>query len=122
MLAYYAATAVFLLLDLALGLNVRIAFLQGSPPLRAAYYGICFACLSLILWRPGWTPLVTAFESLVTLAALIVSFGTRAILASDAVLEGRDTALTLPEVVNFLLAGGIAYLAWTRGLRELVRR
>ena len=86
MLAYYGATPGFLLLDLAAGVNVRVAFLAGDWPLRAAYYGICLACLALILWRPAWTAIVGAFESLLTLAALITRFGTRAILASDAAL------------------------------------
>lgn len=122
MLAYYAATAAFLLLDLTLGLNVRIAFLQDSVPLRAGYYGVCFACLFLIVWRPDWTAVVTAFESIVTLAALIVSFGVRVMLISDAVLEGSDSLLTVQEVVNFLMSGGIAYVAWARGIKELTRQ
>ncbi len=116
MLAYYGATPVFLLLDLAAGINVRVAFLEGDWPLRSAYYGICLACLALILWRPAWTAIVGAFESLLTLTALITRFGTRAILASDRALAGREPPLMIDEVINFLLAGGIAYLAWTRGM------
>ncbi len=124
MLAYYGATPGFLLLDLAVGVNVRVAFLAGDWPLRAAYYGICLVCLALILWRPAWAAVVGAFESLLTLAALITRFGTRAILASDAALAGREPPLSIDAVINFLLAGGIAYLAWTRGMaafRESLR-
>ena len=116
---YYAATAVFLLLDLLLDVNVRIAFLEASPALRAAYYGVCFACLGMMLWRPAWTVIISAFESLVTLSALIISFGTHAILVSDAMLEGREPFVSIPEVVNFLMSGSIAYIAWSRGIAEL---
>ena len=116
---YYAATAVFLLLDLLLDVNVRIAFLDASPALRAAYYGVCFACLGMMLWRPAWTVIISAFESLVTLSALIISFGTHAILVSDAMLEGREPFVSIPEVVNFLMSGSIAYIAWSRGIAEL---
>lgn len=118
MLAYYAATVVFLALDVLLGLNIRVAFLEGSVPLRSAYYGICFGCLALMLWRPNWTAIISAFESLVTLVALIIGFGTRAIFISDAMLEGQDTFIRMPEIVNFLLSGSIAYVAWIRGMRE----
>lgn len=118
MLAYYVATVLFLLLDMLVGLNVRIAFFDASIPLRAGYYCVCFACLGLMLWRPLWTAVISAFESLVTLVALIVSFGTRAILVSDALLEGRDPAITMPEIVNFLMSGSIAYVAWTRGMQH----
>lgn len=118
LLAYYVATALFLGLDIFADLNVRIAFLEGAGSLRAAYYGICFACLGLMLWRPQWTAVISAFESLVTLVALIVSFGVRAIVVSDAMLEGHASYITMQEVVNFVLSGSVAYLAWTRGMKD----
>lgn len=118
LLLYYAATVLFLSLDVFAGINVRIAFLDDAQSLRAGYYGICFTCLGLILWRPEWTAVVGAFESLVTLVALIVSFGIRAILVSDAMIEGSEPFISWPEVVNFGLSGSIAYLAWVRGMKE----
>ena len=63
LVVYYAATAIFLVLDYAAGLNIRIAFLQPYPEARLAYYGVCFVCLGLMLWRPAWTVLIGAFES-----------------------------------------------------------
>ncbi|MDH3748926.1 MAG: hypothetical protein OER97_12060 [Gammaproteobacteria bacterium] len=122
LLAYYGATVLFLLLDILFDLNVRIAFFEASIPLRAAYYAVCFACLALMLWRPNWTAIVSAFESLVTLVALIVSFGVRTILISDATLEGRGMVISVPEIVNFLMSGAIAYIAWTRGMRQFRQR
>ena len=119
LIAYYAATLVFLLLDYGAGLNVRVAFLEPFPLWRAAYYGVCFLCLTLVVWQPGWSVIVGAFESLVTLCALIISFGMRAMLVTDSMLETGTGFVTMPEIVNFVMSGGIAYVVWTRGMREL---
>jgi len=119
---YYAATALFVVLDFALGFNVRLSFLEPYPAARMAYYGVCFLCLVLMIRRPAWTELIGAFESLLTLVALILSMGMRAIIVSDPMLEGTVDLVTLPEIINFLLAGGIAYIAWVKGIRRLQGR
>ena len=119
--AYYAATAVFLLLDYAFGINVRIAFLERHDALRLGYYLFCFACLALMLWRPSITVIVSAFESLVTLAALVLSFWLRVMQMSDPDLALSQPVLTNEELANFLLSGFAAYYAWWRGVRELQR-
>lgn len=119
---YYAATAFFLLLDYGFGLNVRIAFLDALPAARMAYYGICFACLGLMIWRPSWTTFIGTFESLVTLIALIFGMAVRVMIPNDAIFEENATILTYQEVINFVIAGSVAYLAWIRGLKELQSR
>lgn len=116
---YYAATVLFLLLDYAVGLNIRVAFLEPFPEGRAAYYGVCFACLGLMLWRPAWAVLIAAFESIVTLSALIISMGMRTILVTDRMLETGGDLVTMPEILNFLISGGVAYVAWVRGINRL---
>ncbi len=122
LLLYYGATVAFLLLDFCLGFNVRVAFLQPYPEARLAYYGVCFVCLGLMLWRPAWTVLIGAFESIVTLSALIISMGMRTLLVSDLVLETGAGVITVPEIWNFLISGGVAYLAWVRGVNQLKGR
>ena len=119
LLLYYAATVIFLILDYALGFNVRLAFLEPYADARLAYYGVCFFCLGLMLWRPAWTVLIAAFESILTLSALIISMGMRTLVVSDQMLESGGGLVTMPEIVNFLLSGGAAYLAWIRGIRRL---
>lgn len=119
LVSYYLATALFLLLDYSAGLNIRIAFLQPYPAARLAYYGVCFVCLGLMLWRPASTVLISAFESMVTLSALIISMGMRTLLQTDRALETGTGLVTVPEVFNFLFSGGIAYLAWARGINRL---
>jgi len=119
---YYGATIVFLVLDYALGFNIRIAFLEPYPVARLAYYGVCFACLALMLWRPARTVLISAFESIVTLSALIIGMGMRTLLATDRMLETGAGVVTMPEIYNFIISGGIAYVAWVRGISDLKTR
>ncbi len=111
----------FLLLDYVVGLNVRLAFLETWPLWRAAYYGFCFLCLALMIWRPAWTTLIGSFESLVTLVALIFSMAIRTLVVTDQMIETGTGYVTVEEVTNFMLAGGIAYLAWVRGINQLRR-
>lgn len=118
---YYLATVAFLLFDVFLNINVRVAFLESSPELRATYYAAVFTCMALMLWRPEWTVIISAIESLVALVALIISMGMRTILVTDAVLEGDTTFVTVPEIINFVISGSIAYLAFMRGMNELQR-
>lgn len=119
---YYAATAVFLLLDYGASINVRVAFLDPWPVARAAYYGFCFACLGLMVWRPAWAALIGSFESLVTLVALIFSMAVRVMIPNDAIFSGSGAFVSLQEIVNFLISGSVAYLAWVRGVRVLQRQ
>ena len=119
---YYAATILFLALDVAAGLNVRVAFLDGQPAWRAAYYAFCFACLAVTYWRPALSELVGATESLVALSALIVSFGSRVMLTGSAALGDADAVVTMPEVMNFGIAAGIAYIGWTSAANRIMKR
>jgi len=116
---YYAATVMFLLLDYGLNINVRVAFLEQLPLARIAYYGICFACLALMMWRPAWTTLIGTFESLVTLVALILAMGLRVLVPNDAIFEENAAIVTPQEIVNFVISGSIAYFAWIRGLKQI---
>ena len=122
LLLYYAATAVFLILDFAVGFNVRLSFLEPFPEARVAYYGICFFCLGIMIWRPAWTELIGAFESLVTLVALIFGMGMRTLVPTDRMLESAGGLVTPQEIINFVLAGSIAYVAWRHGISRLQAR
>ena len=96
MRVYYLATVLFLLLDIMFDVNVRIAFLESHATLRALYYAVIFTCMALILWRPGWTVIISAVESLVLLVALILSMGMRTMLVSDAMLDDGVGFVTMP--------------------------
>lgn len=119
---YYAATIVFLLLDYFAGINVRVAFLEELPSGRIAYYAICFVCFALMIWRPAWATLIGTFESLVTLIALIFGMAVRVMIPNDAIVEKSVAIVTTEQLVNFLIAGSIAYYSWVRGMRRLTGR
>jgi hypothetical protein len=118
---YYAATAVFLLLDYALGINVRMAPLEAYPDWRALYYLFCFGCLGLMLWRPAWTDWIATLESLLTLSMLIISMGVRVMTVSDTLLSNGEGFITSEEIINFMISGGAAWIAYTRGIRAIQR-
>lgn len=122
---YYAATALFLLLDYLFGINVRLASLDAYPGWRAAYYLVCFGCLGLMMWRPAWSTLIATSESLVTLSMLIIAMGTRVMTVSDQMLTTGEGFVTGEEIANFVIAGGAAWIAYTRGtlaLRDELKR
>jgi hypothetical protein len=119
--AYYAATALFLLLDYGFGISVRVAFLDGLPAIKAVYYAACLVCFALMAWRPAWASLIATMESLVVLVALILDMGVRAMVVTDQMIETGAGIVTPHELVNFLIAGAIAWIGWQRGMRELTR-
>ena len=119
---YYAATIVFLMLDYGAGLNVRIAGLPGLPQLKAGYYVVIFACFGLMLWRPAWSTAIGVIESLATMVTLIFSVALRSLLPAEQVLETGSGLPGVPELVNFVIVGSIAWYGWHRGLAQLFGR
>jgi hypothetical protein len=116
---YYAATALFVVLDVSLDLNIRAAFLEPWPTARLAYYGFCFACLAAVVWRPQWSAWIGTGESLVVLVALIMSMALRVMVPNDAIFDENARFVTFEEIINFLLAGFVAYFAWINGMKRL---
>jgi len=120
LLSYYGATLIFLLLDVVLGLSIRISFLDANNTFRMLYYGFCMACFVAMVWKPTLTVAIGAVESLVTLVSLIVVMGLRVMVPTDAMLESGTGLVTMPEILNFIIAGGIAYVAWMNGVKGLM--
>jgi len=121
LLTYYGATLLFLMLDVIFGISIRIAFLDAHTSVRMLYYGFCMVCFLLMLWKPYLTVLIGAVESLVTLVALIIVTGIRVMVPSDQMLESGVGMVTAPQILNFVIAGSIAYVAWSQGLQALHR-
>lgn len=114
---YYLATAGFVLLDFGLGINVRLSFLAEHDGLRIMYYLVCFLCLAVIIAKPALTVAVAAVESLVTIVALILATATQVMLP-----EAPGGVPGIEELLNFLISGFAAYLAWTRSMTSLFGR
>jgi len=121
-MVYYAATALFLALDFGFGINVRVAFLESLPGFRLGYYTACFVCLALMIWRPAWTTAVGVIESLATLIALIFNMALRSMIVTDQMLETGAGFVTMPELINFLIAGTAAYFSYAKGVNDLATR
>lgn len=116
---YYAATVVFLLLDFALGVNIRAAFFDEFPAARLAYYAFCFACLGVVLWRPAWALVVGIAESLLSVAALTVAMMIRVLIVTDEIIEQGTGYVTGEEILNYLIVAGMAYYFYLGGIRSL---
>ena len=119
LLGYYAATAVFLLLDVVFDVNLRVAFLDDYPAWRGAYYALCGICFLLVLKKPDWETVVGGIESLFTLIALILSFALRTVIPVELSAGESFRPVTVEQVINFLLSGFVAYYVWQRGLSAL---
>jgi hypothetical protein len=115
---YYAATVAFLLLDYLVGINLRVAFLEPWPVWRAGYYLFCLGCLGLIIWRPALTLAVSTFESVVTLSALILGMGVR-VMGLSMLAPESGGVISVEEIINFIIAGGVAWFGWFRGAEAL---
>ena len=72
--------------------------------------------------RPALTTFVGMIESLVTLAALIINIALHSMIITDAMLESGAGYVTMAEIVNFLIAGGAAYVSYMQGLRSIASR
>lgn len=116
---YYAATILFLLLDFAVGVNVRVAFLEPFPTARLAYYIICFVLLALMLWRPGWAVVIGVVESLTALVALIFTMALRVMIVTDEMIETGRGFVTMEEMSNYMIAASVAYWSYNRGIRRV---
>jgi len=116
---YYAATILFFVLDYVLGINVRVAFLEPYPAARLAYYAICFVLFALTLWRPNWALLIGTVESLAVVVALTFSMALRVMIITPDMIDTGIGWVTLEEVLNYVMVGGIAYWSWYRGSKLL---
>lgn len=119
LLAYYAATILFLALDYGFGVNVRLAAFDAYPGYRAIYYLAIFGCFGAMLWRPAWSTAIGALESLVILIALIVNMALRSMIVTDAMLQSGTGFVTMAEILNFGISGSVAYFSWQHGMSRL---
>lgn len=110
LLAYYAATPVFALLDLAVGVNVRVTFFDATPALKLTYYLVAFACAGAI-WRwPDHAARVGLVESGANIALLVLGVGLAYLRLLDA--AGAEGPMPLsplrgPEVINLVVSAAV---------------
>ena len=119
---YYAATLLFVILDYFLNINVRLAFLEAWPEMRALYYLLCFVCLGLMIWRPGWSLWIGTVESMLALSLLILTMGVRVMTMSEQMLRTGTGPVTMSELMNFVIVSFVAHFAYMRGIRAIQKQ
>lgn len=125
--AYYLATPLFFLGDLIFDAPVRAAAFQTAA-WRYAYYVLLLGLGLLCRFRPRLAPLVGMGESAANLLLLILSimlpiWGMADLVLADEPVTG---APTVAQLVNFVLAGGMAIISFKQNegafYREIGRR
>ena len=122
--AYYLlATPLFALLDFVVGANIRVAFLDGHPALRAAYYAIAIACGAVVLARPRLAPVVGVTESVANIGFLIIGVFVAYLGMLDDAGGPGDIAnpFTQRAIVNLVISAGWGYASYTNAVRRLRR-
>jgi hypothetical protein len=113
---YYAGTLLFVILDYFMNINVRLAFLEAWPEMRALYYLLCFACLGLMIWRPAWSLWIGTIESMLALSLLILTMGVRVMTMSTQMPGIGSVPITMSEIMNFMIVSFAAWFAYSRGM------
>jgi hypothetical protein len=112
--AWYLATPLFAVLDLILGLNVRVTFLDSTVA-RLAYYAFAFGCGLAVLRWPRRAGLVGLLESSGNIVWLILGVGAQYLAALDAALAedlARASVFSTAEVVNLLVSAAILIVSY----------
>jgi hypothetical protein len=122
---YYYITPLFILLDYAWGISIRVTVLDSMPLYKNFYYGFCILCGICVYALPRFTPVVALFESsinfLMTVLAVFmpyIQFITKTddfLTANLPTVAGFDT----PHIVNILLAGIIAIFGFHGSIHML---
>lgn len=117
LLAYYDATLFFVAFDLLFDVNVRVAFLEGMPEWRAAYYAVCVACAAIMHLFPDLRLIVGAIEGMITMLGLLLGMYAGYLFMNTDSLAGFFQVLA-----NYFISGYFAQLSWARGMESLGAR
>jgi hypothetical protein len=104
---FYLASPVFFLIDIGLGWDIRISFLDHSPTWKAAYYLFCFS-IGIMMWR--WSmlePILGIIEGGVNMLLLTLSVLLPYYQAIDAISSGEQITnpLNSGSIINYILTG-----------------
>jgi hypothetical protein len=112
------ASFLFLLIDWLAGANVRAVGFAAYPSLRMVYYLACLLCGLVVRLFPAWSAPVTLAESTVNITTLMLSVLTP-LYAFDAENPSRLLVAFPKLVINFMISGTAAALAWYQSLHAL---
>lgn len=120
---YYLLTPLFALLDFALGVNVRAAFLPSAAA-RAAWYAFSFAC-GLVAWRkPGLAARVGMIESGANIILLVTGvYGAVFNAGEDLIERGTINPLLTPGgMTNVALSAAMLAISFYSNKAAVDRR
>jgi hypothetical protein len=111
---YYAATPIFVLLDLLWHWNIRTVGLESVPVLKYGYYVACTGCAVLGFLKPGLSAAIGLVESSTNLVALVLGVAVPIYVTMPQAIDGADIAnpLTPFAVTNFVLTGSMLLVAF----------
>ena len=120
---YLLATPGFMVLDYVVGANIRVAFLDGHPGLRAWYYAIALACGAVVLARPRLAPVVGVTESAANIGFLIIGvFVAYLGMLDDAGGPGDIVnPFTQRAIVNLVISATWGYASYVNAVRRMER-
>lgn len=124
---YYLVTPAFIVLDYAVGVNVRVAVLDDLPQYKNLYYGFCILCGLAVWFLPQYSVVVALFESPVNLLITVLGMFLPYIenLQRLATLDGDWKAaetFSVEGYTNLMIAGIIAVIAFKQSCEILSRR
>ncbi len=122
---YYTITPLFILLDYVWGINVRAVVLDSEPMYKGLYYGFCVLCGVVIYIVPRLSPVVALVEStiifMMTVLSVFIPY-VQSIVQMDNILDADlqyASIVSVPYIVNLVLAGGMAAFTFNKSLRVL---
>ena len=72
-----------------------------------------------MIWRPVWSLWIGTLESMLSLSLLIGTMGVRVMTMSEQLLKTGSGLVTMSELMNFMIVGGVAYIAYWRGMQAI---
>ena len=120
---YYLATPLFVVADLLLGVNIRVAALSDAGS-RSAYYLFAFACGVLCHWRPRMTPVIGIVESSLNVLLLVLSIMLPLLELQEAVFADEPWVVPFSAMSlgNFILSGTVLVASFHLHMASLTHR
>lgn len=122
MQAYYLATPLFFVADLAFSLPIRVAAL-ADPGLRYLYYAFALGCGVAARARPRAAPYLGLAESSLNILLLILAIMLPILQLPDRVFAGEPMVAPLSglTLANFILSGTVLVAAFHVHQADILR-
>lgn len=109
----YLGTPLFLVLDLALGWDIRVSFFDTHPAWKYGYYIFCFCVGLLMIKMPRLEPIFGIIESGANILILSLSVLVPYYTAIEAISSGEEFANPFNRFnfINYIFSGVIIMIS-----------